>query len=63
MINVKGREIPVVYSLKRADGKWKVYDAVVENSSIVNNYRFQFDRVASKSFYEELKHLLKEKVG
>jgi phospholipid transport system substrate-binding protein len=43
----KGEESPVVYRLKRTDGKWKVYDAVVENISIVNNYRSQFDRVIS----------------
>ena len=61
MINVKGEESSVVYRLKRTDGKWKVYDAVVENISIVNNYRSQFDRVISKSSYEELKRMLKEK--
>ena len=61
MINSKGEENSVVYRLKRTAGKWKVYDAVVENISIVNNYRSQFDRVISKSSYEELKRLLREK--
>jgi phospholipid transport system substrate-binding protein len=63
VVNAKGEESSVVYRLKRADGKWKVYDAVVENISIVNNYRSQFDRVISKSSYEELKRMLKEKAG
>jgi len=63
VINAKGEESSVVYRLKRADGKWKVYDAVVENISMVNNYRSQFDRVISKSSYEELKRMLKEKAG
>ena len=63
VINAKGDESSVVYRLKRADGKWRVYDAVVENISIVNNYRSQFDRVISKSSYEELKRMLKEKAG
>jgi phospholipid transport system substrate-binding protein len=61
--NTKGEPSSVVYRLKRTDGKWKVYDAVVENISIVNNYRSQFDRVISKSSYEELKRMLKEKAG
>ena len=61
MINAKGEENSVVYRLKRTDGKWKVYDAVIENISIVNNYRSQFDRVISKGSYEELKKMLKEK--
>ena len=62
-INAKGEEFAVSYKLRRADGKWKIYDAVIENISIVNNYRSQFDRVIAKSSYEELKRLLKEKAG
>jgi len=61
MVNPKDEESSVVYRLRRTDGKWKVYDAVVENISIVNNYRSQFDRVISKSSYEELKKMLREK--
>jgi phospholipid transport system substrate-binding protein len=61
--NGKGEESPVIYRLKRTDGKWKVYDAVVENISIVNNYRSQFDRVLNKSSFEELKKLLREKAA
>lgn len=62
-VNPKGEEFSVVYRLRRNSGKWKVYDAVVENISIVNNYRSQFDRVISKSSFEELIRLLKEKAG
>lgn len=63
LITSKGEEVSVVYRLKRTQGRWKVYDAVVENISIVNNYRSQFDRVISKSSYEELKKMLKDKAG
>jgi len=35
---------------------------VVENISIVNNYRSQFDRIISGSSYEELVKRLQEKV-
>ncbi|HMA81550.1 MAG TPA: ABC transporter substrate-binding protein, partial [Candidatus Binatia bacterium] len=63
VINAKGEQSSVVYRLKRTGGKWKVYDAVVENISIVANYRSQFDRVISKSSFEELKKMLKEKSG
>jgi len=62
-VNPKGEEFSVVFRLRRTEGKWKVYDAVVENISIVNNYRSQFDRVISKSSFEELMRLLKEKAG
>lgn len=62
-VSLKGEEYSVVYRLRRVDGKWKVYDAVIENISVVNNYRSQFDRVISKSSFDELKRLLKEKAG
>jgi len=61
--NPKGEEIAVNYKLRRVNGKWKVYDAVVENISIINNYRSQFDRVISGSSYQELVKRLREKVG
>jgi len=63
IINPKGEEIAVNYKLRRVNGKWKVYDAVVENISIINNYRSQFDRVISGSSYQELVKRLREKVG
>jgi phospholipid transport system substrate-binding protein len=63
LVNPKGEEVSVVYRLRRSDGKWKIYDAVVENISVVNNYRSQFDRVISKSSFDELKKILREKSG
>jgi len=63
IIQPKGDEIAVVYKLRQVNGQWKVYDAVVENVSIINNYRSQFDRVISSSSYEELVKRLREKVG
>jgi phospholipid transport system substrate-binding protein len=62
-VDTKGEEVSVVYRLRRVGGKWKVYDAVVENISVVNNYRSQFDRVISKYSFDELKRLLKEKAA
>jgi phospholipid transport system substrate-binding protein len=63
LINLKNEQSPVIYRLRKTDGKWKVYDAVVEDISIVNNYRSQFDRVISKSSYDELKKMLRDKAG
>jgi phospholipid transport system substrate-binding protein len=40
---------------------WKVYDIVVENVSIVNNYRAQFNRVLSHASLDELIQRMKEK--
>ena len=63
LIKSKGEELAVVYKLRQRDGQWKVYDAVVENISIINNYRSQFDRVISRSSYEELVKRLQEKAS
>jgi phospholipid transport system substrate-binding protein len=62
IISPKGEEIAVIYRLRRGNGQWKVYDAVVENISLVNNYRSQFDRVLSSASYEELVKRLREKL-
>ncbi len=49
------------YRLRLVGKDWKVYDVVIENISVVNNYRSQFNRVISKSSYEELLRNMKEK--
>jgi phospholipid transport system substrate-binding protein len=63
VISNKGQEISVVYRLRRAGGTWRVYDALVESVSIINNYRSQFDHIISKYSFDELKKLLREKVA
>jgi phospholipid transport system substrate-binding protein len=63
LVSSRGDEVTVIYKLRRVEAKWKVYDAVVENISIVNNYRSQFDRVISSSSYEELVKRLRGKAG
>jgi phospholipid transport system substrate-binding protein len=63
LVSPKNEESRILYRLKRSDGQWKVYDAVVADISIVNNYRAQFDRVIAKSSFEELKRMLREKAN
>jgi phospholipid transport system substrate-binding protein len=38
-----------------------VYDVVIENISLVNNYRSQFSRIISQSSYEDLTRKMKQK--
>jgi phospholipid transport system substrate-binding protein len=56
-------EYSVDYRLHLVGKEWKVYDVVIENISIVNNYRSQFARVINKSSYEGLIRALKEKTA
>lgn len=61
LVNKKGEEYLLDYRLSNASGDWKVSDVVVENISLVNNYRSQFNRVLSKSSFEELIGAMKQK--
>jgi phospholipid transport system substrate-binding protein len=61
VISVKGEETSMTYKLHAVDSDWKVYDIVVENVSVVNNYRAQFNRVLSNASLDELIKRMKEK--
>jgi phospholipid transport system substrate-binding protein len=41
---------------------WKVYDVVVENVSLVQNYRTQFTEILSRNTPEQLLEILRNKV-
>jgi phospholipid transport system substrate-binding protein len=53
--------LSINYKLHSMNNEWKVYDLVIENISLVNNYRSQFDRVIARSSFEDLVRIVKEK--
>ncbi len=53
--------LAINYKLHRVDKEWKVYDLVIADISVVNNYRSQFDRVIARSSFAELVRTMKEK--
>src|SRR5512135_3276446 len=57
----RGEEIPIDYKLINESGKWMVYDLVIENVSLVNNYRVQFNKVIRSTSYAELVKKMKNK--
>jgi phospholipid transport system substrate-binding protein len=61
IIDNKGQEFSVNYRLHKVNGDWKVYDVVIEDISLVNNYRSQFNRVLATSSYKELVNRMKGK--
>lgn len=61
-IITSSKEIPIFYRMILKDGKWKVYDVVVENVSLVQNYRTQFNDILSKNTPEQLLEILRKKV-
>jgi phospholipid transport system substrate-binding protein len=62
LITKQGEEIPVNYKLHKVDGDWRVYDVIIDNISLVNNYRAQFTRVLAKSSFTELLDRMREKL-
>ena len=61
-IITSSKEIPIFYRMILKDGKWKVYDVVVENVSLVQNYRTQFNDILVKDTPEQLLEILRKKV-
>jgi phospholipid transport system substrate-binding protein len=61
IIDNKGQGFSINYRLHKVNGDWKVYDVVIADISLVNNYRSQFNRVLAKSSYEELVNRMKGK--
>lgn len=62
IINQKQDEFTVDYRLlKESDGKWMVYDVVIEGVSLVSNYRTQFNKIISANGYPELVKRLQTK--
>ncbi|MEQ8160370.1 MAG: ABC transporter substrate-binding protein [Smithellaceae bacterium] len=56
------KEVPINYRMIRKDGKWRVYDVVVENVSLIQNYRTQFNDILASNTPEQLLEILRKKV-
>jgi phospholipid transport system substrate-binding protein len=56
-----GTEVPVDYRLHQAEGRWLVYDVVIEGVSLVANYRTQFNKIIQTESYQSLVQKLRAK--
>ena len=57
-------DIPIHYRLYQTDeGKWLVYDVVIEGVSLVQNYRTQFTSIIRKEKYSGLVQRIDEKLS
>jgi phospholipid transport system substrate-binding protein len=41
------------------DGRWRVYDVIIEGVSLVSNYRTQFNKIVQTESYDALVQKLK----
>jgi phospholipid transport system substrate-binding protein len=61
-IITSSKNIPVFYRVILKGGGWKVYDVVIENVSLVSNYRTQFNDILAKNTPEQMLEILRKKV-
>ncbi len=54
-------EFTLDYRLFKHNGKWMVYDVVIEGVSLVSNYRSQFNKIITSSGYAKLVEKLQSK--
>jgi phospholipid transport system substrate-binding protein len=47
-------DIDLNYRLKKGSDDWKIYDVIVDEASLVNNYRYQFNSIITKHGYKDL---------
>ncbi|MBI2455690.1 MAG: ABC transporter substrate-binding protein [candidate division NC10 bacterium] len=61
VVTKKGSEVPVESRMLRRGDRWYIYDVLIENVSLIANYRAQFDKIVRTSSFEELVRRLKIK--
>ena len=61
IITEQAKDVFVNYKLHLVNNDWKVYDVVIDNVSVINNYRSQFNRVIARSSFENLVRMMKDK--
>lgn len=61
VITAKRDEYTLDYRMVKINGKWSVYDVVIEGVSLVSNYRTQFNKIIISKGYPELVKKLQTK--
>jgi phospholipid transport system substrate-binding protein len=61
VVTAKRDEFTLDYRLINQNGKWMVYDVVIEGVSLVSNYRTQFSKIISSDGYPALVKKLQTK--
>ncbi|MCK9275015.1 MAG: ABC transporter substrate-binding protein [Syntrophales bacterium] len=61
VVTSSGR-VPIDYRMIKIDDKWQIYDVIIENVSLIRNYRSQFRSILARDTPEELLEILRKKV-
>jgi phospholipid transport system substrate-binding protein len=57
----KGADMPIDYRMHIKNGRWLVYDVIIEGVSLVSNYRTQFNKIVHTESYDALVQRLRAK--
>lgn len=55
--------VDIQYMLRQNGPRWKVFDVIVDNASLVDNYRYQFNKIIEKHGFPELVRRMQEKLN
>lgn len=55
-------EVALEYRLLQRDGRWRVYDVLIDGVSFVSTYRSEFDRIIQQSSWDGLMDKLRKRV-
>lgn len=58
-----GKKTPVSYRMLLKNGRWWVYDVIIENISLVKNYRTQFQDILNTASPEQLIERVRQKAA
>ncbi len=61
IITRRRTETALDYRLHQIDGRWKVYDVLIDGVSFVSTYRSEFNRVLQSSSWDDLVERLRKK--
>jgi len=56
-------DIEVHYRFHKKQDHWRLYDVLIDEVSLVENYRFQFDEIITEDSYPELVSLMTKKLN
>lgn len=55
-------KLEITYKLLLTPYGWKIYDVIVDDASLLANYKFQFDRIIQKNGFADLMERMKGKL-
>lgn len=61
IITKRRTETGLDYRLRRVDGRWKVYDVLIDGVSFISTYRSEFNRIIQSSSWDDLMDRLRRK--